>query len=399
MSRLACLGVVLGALAAGAADEVAAPAPEAAGVEFARLHVGASAVGDVVSRQVGAEVAVAVGATPQVDVGASAVVGSAVGARLLAEFHPARAGRLFVPYAQVRAAVHPVPGGVGLGGGLGLGVSLEAWEGRAFAQASAELLHGPTTYLPWAALLSVGYQFDFLRAHAGGTTVVREVIREREVVHERAPAPSADCTISGRVTDLDDKPLAAVVRLPLAPAGLGERAWDASPEFTLRVPPGEYVVEAEAAGYLVRGRKVRVEAGQTLVLDLQLRKLPERRGAVLTDTQVEINQSVQFALNEARLLPESFPILDEVVDVLIRNPAVKKLRIEGHTDQTGTAEYNDELSGNRAGAVKAYLVEKGVAPERLVAVGFGFQRPVASNATEAGRAKNRRVQFVIVERR
>jgi outer membrane protein OmpA-like peptidoglycan-associated protein len=356
--------------------------------DLARLHVKVGALGDVVSMQAGGEVGGSYGVNAWFDVGASVVVGSAVGGRVLLDLHPARAERGFLPYVQLRGAVHPVPGGVGLGGGLGLGVTVEAWRGRVFAQATGEVLHGPSTYLPWAALLGLGYEFDFFRTHHAEVQVVREV----------APGgPSS--SITGRVTDLDDAPLTAVVRLPGAQGALGATLYDASPEFAVPVPPGDYLVEVEAPGYLVRGRSVHVGPGQTLVLDLQLRKLPETRGAVLSQTAVEINQSIEFSLNKAVLLPKSFPILDEVVDVLLRNPAVVKLRIEGHTDQTGTRERNDELSAARAQAVLEYLCERGVQAERLLAVGYGFQQPVASNATEAGRAKNRRVQFVVQDRK
>ena len=70
--------------------------------------------------------------------------------------------------------------------------------------------------------------------------------------------------------------------------------------------------------------------------------------------------------------------------------------IEGHTDATGSADYNKDLSQRRAAAVVEYLVSKGVARGRLVPVGYGFERPVASNATALGRAKNRRVEFTIL---
>lgn len=81
------------------------------------------------------------------------------------------------------------------------------------------------------------------------------------------------------------------------------------------------------------------------------------------------------------------------------NPKVTKLRIEGHTDNVGQPADNITLSGGRALTVKRWLVEKGVDTARLISVGCGQDRPVASNATEEGKAQNRRVQYQIAENR
>ena len=72
-----------------------------------------------------------------------------------------------------------------------------------------------------------------------------------------------------------------------------------------------------------------------------------------------------------------------------------KVVIEGHTDNIGTAEYNKKLSQRRAEAVKQYMVEKGIDANRITAEGFGFDRPIASNDTEEGRQKNRRVEAAV----
>jgi OOP family OmpA-OmpF porin len=87
-----------------------------------------------------------------------------------------------------------------------------------------------------------------------------------------------------------------------------------------------------------------------------------------------------------------FKELDMVADVLIKNPAVRG-EVQGHTDNVGSAEYNQQLSERRAESVKKYLVGKGIAAERIVAKGYGLSMPIASNDTKEGRAKNRRVQL------
>jgi len=102
---------------------------------------------------------------------------------------------------------------------------------------------------------------------------------------------------------------------------------------------------------------------------------------------------ILFDTDSARVRGESLPTLDEVVRLLDAE-AAWKLTIEGHTDSTGTLAHNQTLSEQRASSVRAYLVSKGVAAERLSSVGFGQSKPVADNATELGRAQNRRVELV-----
>jgi len=72
--------------------------------------------------------------------------------------------------------------------------------------------------------------------------------------------------------------------------------------------------------------------------------------------------------------------------------------IEGHTDSTGAADYNLQLSDGRATAVRAALIERGIAPSRMEAIGYGESRPLESNQSRDGRAKNRRVEFKIVDK-
>lgn len=102
---------------------------------------------------------------------------------------------------------------------------------------------------------------------------------------------------------------------------------------------------------------------------------------------------INFDVDSATIRAESYPTLDEVV-TLMKAEAGWKIAIEGHTDSTGTAAHNQTLSEQRARSVRDYLVAKGVEASRLTATGFGQSRPVADNATELGRAQNRRVELV-----
>jgi len=93
--------------------------------------------------------------------------------------------------------------------------------------------------------------------------------------------------------------------------------------------------------------------------------------------------------------PGSYPIIDEVV-TLMKSRGSIKMGVYGHTDSRGIAAMNMKLSGDRAAAVMAYLVSHGIAGGRLESQGFGQTKPIADNNTEAGRAKNRRVEFKIL---
>src|SRR5215469_6903464 len=117
----------------------------------------------------------------------------------------------------------------------------------------------------------------------------------------------------------------------------------------------------------------------------------------LESDRVRLNGSVHFDYDKAIIKPESFPLLDEVVGVLSKNPQLKHVRVEGHTDNKGTAAYNLDLSKRRAASVVEYLVQHGIDRKRLVSAGYGFERPIADNATALGRAKNRRVEFKLLD--
>jgi outer membrane protein OmpA-like peptidoglycan-associated protein len=121
-------------------------------------------------------------------------------------------------------------------------------------------------------------------------------------------------------------------------------------------------------------------------------------GLVLIDQgQIKINKPVFFATNKDTILKKSTPLLNAVAFALTHNLAIKKVLVEGHTDNKGKPESNLDLSQRRADSVKAWLIQLGVEPERLESKGFGDARPLVPNATSRGRAANRRVQFTILD--
>jgi len=110
---------------------------------------------------------------------------------------------------------------------------------------------------------------------------------------------------------------------------------------------------------------------------------------------ISLGGTLMFRHDDATLLPEARARLDRVADALKQMAPDQKIAIEGHTDSVGTDEYNLRLSENRANAVRTYLLQRGVAPERIAAVGRGEQEPIAPNQNAEGRANNRRVEIVI----
>jgi OOP family OmpA-OmpF porin len=106
-------------------------------------------------------------------------------------------------------------------------------------------------------------------------------------------------------------------------------------------------------------------------------------------------QGINFKTAQATILPGSYAILDEAVKVLKEFPDIR-LEVAGHTDSVGKADYNRDLSQRRADAVKVYFIGKGIDSNRLTSVGYGLDRPIADNANETGRSKNRRTEFKIL---
>jgi OOP family OmpA-OmpF porin len=107
-------------------------------------------------------------------------------------------------------------------------------------------------------------------------------------------------------------------------------------------------------------------------------------------------RGVNFAFDSSEIRAESRPVLDEAVQQLAAYPDIA-LTVVGHTDSLGTSEYNEALSVRRAESVFRYLVNRGIAPERISVEGMGESSPVASNETEDGRAQNRRVELRVLE--
>lgn len=147
----------------------------------------------------------------------------------------------------------------------------------------------------------------------------------------------------------------------------------------------------ESAEELAERQQVAAAEARAEELALQLELLQARQ----TERGIVLNLSdVLFAVDRAELQPGVQPDLARLAEFLRANPE-RPVLIEGHTDSTGTSEYNLKLSEARAAAVESALVQQGVPPARIETRAFGESAPVASNDTAAGRQQNRRVEIVI----
>lgn len=104
---------------------------------------------------------------------------------------------------------------------------------------------------------------------------------------------------------------------------------------------------------------------------------------------------ITFAVNRADIQSQFNDVLDKVARVVNEYPKTM-IEVSGHTDSTGSAAYNQTLSENRANSVASYLMQRGVMAQRVHAIGYGESKPIATNSTTAGRAKNRRVELALI---
>jgi OmpA-OmpF porin, OOP family len=135
-----------------------------------------------------------------------------------------------------------------------------------------------------------------------------------------------------------------------------------------------------------------------LIPGVALAERPASGALPIQDERLVLPEALAFQPTTAELLPGSLELLTSVAATLETHMDIRTLEIGVHTDSMGSDLHNKRLSQDRADAVRRALVEKGVQPGRLRAVGYGEERPIDTNQTAAGRAKNRRVELVITAR-
>jgi outer membrane protein OmpA-like peptidoglycan-associated protein len=128
------------------------------------------------------------------------------------------------------------------------------------------------------------------------------------------------------------------------------------------------------------------------LLDIEL--MPIAADVLVKDGKPIVLRNVFFETGSAALRQQSMTELDRLVSLLTENPGLK-IQINGHTDDVGDDTFNQKLSETRAKSVHDYLLSKGISPERLRFKGFGESKPLKSNDTPEGKARNRRTEFVV----
>lgn len=163
------------------------------------------------------------------------------------------------------------------------------------------------------------------------------------------------------------------------------------------VPAGKSRLSVQADHYLRGGADIDLGARQDVTTQIFLHPRPKTPNVVITNTELKVKKDVQFLHDSAELLPESAAVLEEAAEILRDHPEITHLEVQGHTDASGPPEHNLQLSEARANAVRNALIAFGVDAGRLTARGYGQEMPLAPNTSARNRAKNRRVQLVILK--
>lgn len=162
---------------------------------------------------------------------------------------------------------------------------------------------------------------------------------------------------------------------------------------------GDYTLSVRKDGFFDGDAVLTLVGGETATVELMLAARPQRSSVSYDNRRIKLRRRIRFANASTEINEVSLPILYALKEILQTHPELKRVEIQGHTDDRGSASVNLSLSRKRAETVRRWLVERGgIEAGRLTAVGYGDKRPLVPNLTAMNRRRNRRVQFVIVER-
>jgi outer membrane protein OmpA-like peptidoglycan-associated protein len=209
----------------------------------------------------------------------------------------------------------------------------------------------------------------------------------------RAQVPTA--ALHGRVTSREGSGLEATLKVTGRGKtdGLLEAHSDGTGRYALALPVGAYRVRAAALGLPAREAEIEVGPGEDRNLDFTLRPAPASPDVQLAGEWIKLRRNLRFEGDSARLTPPTAKMLDAVAELLEAHGELRHIQISAHWDASLPRTEADVLTQQQADAVKAYLVARGVAADRLTTAGMGSTRPLVPNLTPANRLRNRRVEF------
>lgn len=206
-------------------------------------------------------------------------------------------------------------------------------------------------------------------------------------------------SVSGSVLAGNGLP-AANVAVVLSGAGTTRSVVsDAQGRFKLGdLPPGTYHARVEVDGHLISVTPVTVKLREESGLDIALTATPAQPSVRLARDRIQLRSALRFVPHTTEIANESLALLRELADFLMRHPELLEVEIQAHTDATAGGQDPAVLTQGQAEAVKNWLSDAGVERERLVARGYGAEKPLVPNLTEQNRARNRRVELVVLRR-
>jgi outer membrane protein OmpA-like peptidoglycan-associated protein len=164
------------------------------------------------------------------------------------------------------------------------------------------------------------------------------------------------------------------------------------------VPAGQVHLTVSADSYLPSDTLLEVKKQVEQHASLVVRKVPKKLSVTLMPKEIKLSKQVLFTGSSAEIAPASQPVIQELAAVLQQHSEVTSVEIQGHTDETGSPAFDKRISLERAQSVRSALVTLGIDGNRLTTTGFGSEKPLAPNTTDANRAKNRRVQLMILSK-
>jgi len=278
---------------------------------------------------------------------------------------------------------------------LAIGNAIVVMEGTGLTNLATDPVYGDFTTSP---LPPGKYNFSIFKDGYEPTMIIVEIKKsEKSIVKAYLKKKIIEGEIEVKVMDskgnlLDNPNIVAIS---------GDKQFEVKRSqdgrYYTKISAGRWYVVAKADNKLSSGKIVDVQPDKGTVVELQLKDKPKQALIVVEKDRITLKKKIQFAKNSAKIVGNSKIILDMVIDAINSNPKIKKVTIEGHTDDTGIRDKNIKLSQERANAVKDYLVKNGIRPEILNAIGYGPDKPTSSNKSAKGREQNRRVEFVIEE--